>query len=364
MAPPAPPASKSGTLAVGADTYVGIQALRFYAALIVVVAHATSMMQDRHLSAGFPRWTSGHAGVDIFFVISGFVMFLTSRALLERNDGWRIFLSRRLIRVVPLYWIAITTKLLLILGASPWMSIRSGVSAEHVMGSYLFLPALFPAGVDVPLLPVGWTLNYEIFFYVLCTLALLSGVRPLRFASVVLIPLALVGLVYTPSAPIETTYINPIILEFLMGMLVAKGVTSRIRVPTAVASLLIACGIATLLIVREPGPQWRMLLWGVPAAATVLGVALMERTWRLILGRRVLLLGDSSYALYLAHTFVLPVLGIALAAISRLAPWTALVVSVAGSVWLSTVVHTRIERPLTAWLKEQGFAGNRRATSA
>jgi peptidoglycan/LPS O-acetylase OafA/YrhL len=96
------------------QTYTGIQALRFVAAMLVVLAHSTAMVNERmHLDMF--KWRAGWSGVDIFFVISGFVMTISSGGLTQRVDGWKIFITRRLIRIVPLYWVATTIKLATIL---------------------------------------------------------------------------------------------------------------------------------------------------------------------------------------------------------------------------------------------------------
>jgi len=86
------------------NTYTGIQALRFVAAMLVVLAHSTAMVNERmHLDMF--KWRAGWSGVDIFFVISGFVMAISSGGLMQRANGWKMFLARRLIRIVPLYWV-------------------------------------------------------------------------------------------------------------------------------------------------------------------------------------------------------------------------------------------------------------------
>jgi exopolysaccharide production protein ExoZ len=96
------------------DTYKGIQALRFLAALLVVFSHALAMVDDHYRAHSVPRWGGGHAGVDIFFVISGFVMVFSFGPLIKHADGWRLFLGRRLIRIVPLYWLATTLKVAMV----------------------------------------------------------------------------------------------------------------------------------------------------------------------------------------------------------------------------------------------------------
>ena len=332
------------------DTYTGIQALRFVAAMMVVFSHVTSMLVDRYQSSSVGRWSTGHAGVDIFFVISGFVMYQSFQPLRARADGWRLFLSRRLIRIVPLYWMATTLKVALVL-AVPSLAATSKIAFSHLVASYLFLPVLAPAGVAVPFMPVGWTLNYEMFFYCLCSIALFAAVSPFVFSTIVLSALVVFGFAHEQSAPLETSYTNPIVVEFILGMGVAKLTRGRASAHSLVSCAMIAAG-ASLILLAEPDPTVsRPFTWGVPAALIVLGAARLEGVLRKVLPRVLLLLGDSSYALYLVHTFVVPVVGLALMRTRWANPWMVLATAAAVSAGVSVAVHKLVERPMTDKLK-------------
>src|SRR5262245_21275262 len=132
---------------------LSIQILRAAAALGVVLAHI------------FPSAVIGTAGVDLFFVISGFIMVYASDRLFERRDAPRIFFLRRLARIVPLYW-AVTAVLVaypLLAGVDlAAVSLSPGV----ILGSFLFFPVPRPDGSLLPVHFLGWTLDYEMFFYV------------------------------------------------------------------------------------------------------------------------------------------------------------------------------------------------------
>ncbi|MBV8536835.1 MAG: acyltransferase, partial [Alphaproteobacteria bacterium] len=152
--------------------YVSIQILRGIAALLVVVCHAGVMAGDRFGAVGqHLLLRAGAAGVDIFFPISGFVMVISSINLAGRPDGWWVFLERRIVRVVPLYWLATTLKLVMIV-AVPSIALHAAVTTTHVLGSYFFVFVPNPNGGSMPLVPVGWTLNYEMFFYAVFAAAL------------------------------------------------------------------------------------------------------------------------------------------------------------------------------------------------
>ena len=163
-----------------------IQALRAIAALLVTLGHL------EHEAASLPAATTGYApilvdltgaGVDLFFVISGFVMVYASHDLFATPDAARRFLTRRIARIVPIYWL-VTTLFLAIMAASHVLSSAPPTWSE-IAKSYLFVPYM-PHGGEVmqPVYKLGWTLNYEMFFYAVFALALLSGRVLLLFAHI------------------------------------------------------------------------------------------------------------------------------------------------------------------------------------
>jgi peptidoglycan/LPS O-acetylase OafA/YrhL len=338
------------------DTYLGVQGLRFIAALMVVISHSMTMIVDRHLSAAMPRWTGGHAGVDVFFVISGFVMSFSLIPLQGRADGWRVFFSRRLVRIVPLYWIAMSLKVVLVM-ALPSMAGNAHVSVQHLISSYFFLPGIAPDGNSVPFMPVGWTLNFEMFFYLLCTISLLLAVSPMGFVAVVLAGLALLGMASPSHVPSEASYSNPIVLEFLLGMLAGHAVRGQRPSGSFVPLGLAASGFMALFLAPSDPGMMRPLVWGIPSALLVYGTASSEARLRRWLPKFVIYLGDSSYALYLFHTFVVPAVIVLCLRWSAGNPWRIPVLCVMVSVALSAAIHQWLERPLTSWLKQRIFRG-------
>jgi peptidoglycan/LPS O-acetylase OafA/YrhL len=331
-------------------TYTGIQALRFVAALMVVVSHSMSMAADHGLSDTVPRWITGHAGVDIFFVISGFVMYLSFEPLAIRDDGWRVFLRRRLIRIVPLYWMALTLKVAIV-RAAPAFAVNSKITISYLIASYFFLPALAPAGVPVSFMPVGWTLNYEMFFYALCTAALLTRISPFLFTAIVLSGLVAFGLLHSTTMKLDASYTNPIVIEFILGMAVARLVGRLPRAPAPSYLAMILIGFMAMCLANSDPIQSRPVIWGVPAALIVFGTASLEDKWRQFLPRLLLMFGDSSYALYLVHTFVVPMVGLLLVKFGGFSPWIVVPACASVSVGLSVAVHQRVESPISAWLK-------------
>jgi peptidoglycan/LPS O-acetylase OafA/YrhL len=305
-----------------------IQALRAAACLLVVAYHATRA-----------TWPNGAAGVDVFFTISGLVMGLSAQTLATRPAAWRIFAARRIRRLVPLYWLLTTAKLLIGLAIPATLAVtRPGV--WNIAASYLFIPARDGAGLVRPVLGVGWTLQFEALFYLLTTLALALRRPPLRILLPILIPLAIAGFVRQPDWPAPLSLANGLVLEFCAGLALAHIAPTLARLPTSRAWPMLATASILLLTIPEPGP-WRFLLWGAPAAAIIAAALALEH--RVHIPRAVLLLGEASYAIYLIHPFLTPIL----------APWLALPVCAAAGVALHVGIDKPIQKGSSSFLKKR-----------
>ncbi|MDR3576833.1 MAG: acyltransferase, partial [Anaerolineaceae bacterium] len=200
-------------------SFRGLQVLRAVAAFLVVVTHSGFYASER-LSKGFHFWGRGAVGVDIFFVLSGFVMYYSSAPLLANRDGWKIFSERRLVRIVPLYWLATSVKLLVMLLAAG-VVLHAKLSISKTIFAYLFIPTRDVDKLFMPLLGVGWTLNFEMFFYLLFAVALASRRNIFLIVAPILLCFALASYFISPDGPAITFYANPIVLDFLWGMLIA-----------------------------------------------------------------------------------------------------------------------------------------------
>ena len=160
----------------GGGHFSSIQILRGMAALFVVFFHVSEMLLQYTDRQGiFCRfaslWHTGAAGVDLFFIISGFVMVQSTRDKFQKNGSSSEFMLRRIIRIVPLYWLY--TSVMLVLVLLPFTLKNQVFSGWYTVASYLFIPVLNPAsGLDLPLLAPGWTLSYEMYFYLIFALLL------------------------------------------------------------------------------------------------------------------------------------------------------------------------------------------------
>jgi peptidoglycan/LPS O-acetylase OafA/YrhL len=342
-----------------------VQILRALAALSVAMLHAqfdAGAIADRvgrefRLSEAFP-WL---AGVDVFFGISGFIMVHASRRLFSAPGGRRIFLAHRVARVVPLYW-AVTTLYLAVALAAPAVLNRDYLSPAYVLASYLFIPIERPDGLVQPLYGLGWTLNYEMFFYGLFALAL--GLRrslAVSAVTVALLVLVAAGRIVPLPQPLAF-WTDPILLEFAFGMALALAREHGMRLGRITALALAAVAVALLAIDlgRADAPLWlpRALAYGVPAALLVAAAALRPggETRTGPLTRLAVAVGDASYALYLLHPFVIragreAMLAGGLAAV--VGPWGFVAFALVLASAAALVVHRLFERPLTAWTRRR-----------
>jgi len=232
------------------NKYDTIQVFRFIAALMVIILHSMYYTSER-LAPGFPLFSRGSNGVDLFFVISGFVMILSTQNLKDKPGGWRTFAIRRIIRIVPIYWILTTYKLFVLLFASS-LVYHASVDVSYITKSYFFIPATNVDGVLGPLLGVGWTLNFEMFFYALFALTLALRKNTILFLSIIFIPLAFLSSFRTINWPDVRFYANTIVLNFLYGMIAAKLILTGKKLSNALSFTIIFMGLGYLFIPGIP----------------------------------------------------------------------------------------------------------------
>jgi exopolysaccharide production protein ExoZ len=348
--------------------FYGVQILRAIAALLVVffhIAQANAKIAPGGWGSYHPQGLlNGSFGVDIFFAISGMVLYLSASSLVHRMDrkhAWKEFLWRRVLRVVPLYYLFTTLKLLLFLAVPAAFDYNKNFSLWHIIASYLFLPAYNVQGAPVPILPAGWTLSYEMLFYIVITLALFAWQPILRFAVLILVPLAIAGYIIPRSWGGLTYLAHPIEAEFLFGMLVGVCVQRRYALPAWAAVGAMVLMFVTVLSGPQAGQVGqiampRFLLWGIPAALILLSITSLESVYSFRRHRYWLLLGDSSYVLYLSHDFVVP--GVAFC-VRRLGltgfagAGTNMICGCGLSIAVAVILHLWLERPMLRFLGER-----------
>jgi exopolysaccharide production protein ExoZ len=344
------------------EQFEGIQALRFIAALMVVVTHSTFYVSER-LVKDFPVWSNGASGVDVFFVISGFVMVISSQSLMGRDDGWKQFMLRRLLRIVPLYWVVTTIKLVAML-AVPAVVLHAKLDLWPVVSSYLFLPSFNADGNIEPLLGVGWTLNFEMFFYSLFAIAMALRVDVFRMVTGVFVVCCIAAFFRTESWPAATFYFNTIVLEFAFGMLLARAVIRGFSLPVPVSLFLLIVGFIGLLIPwGDVSGLWRPLKWGLPAVMIVTAVIALNPLVGKRIPKSILELGDASYALYLFHPLIAPIAPTLLAKLGLPIAPLSIAVSIVSSIVATWIIFRIAERPTTEFLKRRLAAASAHGTS-
>ncbi len=315
------------------QTIHGIQYLRALAALAVVLFHAAE--RTGH------HFAIGAAGVDVFFVISGFIMWVISD---RRPVAPLAFLGERLRRIAPVYWLA---TMVMIGGGIAGLFPNLVLSLDHVAASLLFVPARSPSSGEIwPVLVQGWTLNFEMFFYVVFAASLmLPRHRRLPVMSAIFVSLVLLGLAIDTDNALFLTYTRPVILEFVAGMIVAEfWLRGRVAGPRSGIALVLGAlaGFAALAVLRLPFDE-RIL--GPLAVTLVVGTLALEaagwvRKWAL-----PTLLGDTSYSIYLWHTFAISVVVKVAGMIGFGSVPTLLVALVAGTL-AGLAAYFLVERPL------------------
>jgi exopolysaccharide production protein ExoZ len=328
---------------------VSIQVLRAVAALVVTFAHLWPHFEVFGLGDRFPNFILGASGVDLFFVISGFIMVYASEPLFGRSGAPARFFIRRLIRILPLYWLATSAVLLTYLAVAPNLSLHN-LTWTNVVASYLFVPLPRPDGTTAPVLGVGWTLNFEMFFYVVFA----AAVALPRRAAVAAVTLFFIVAVNSPVAlpsPFRDWFVSTI-YEFAFGMGIALAFREGLRVPAWLSAVLIAVGVGLMIRTDWDGfaTIGRVTGWGGGAAMIVAGCALADvrpatgRVWLALA-----FLGDASYALYLLHTFALRAVFPILAPTGRI--WLCALVGMIAAIGSAIAAYLFLEKPIARFLK-------------
>ncbi|SFU24814.1 acyltransferase family protein [Paraburkholderia aspalathi] len=282
-----------------------IQVLRGAAALLVVVHHACNFLVEHSFGGGYD-FKIGAIGVDIFFIISGFIMYCSTLGHRGTLKETLAFWKKRIVRIVPLYWL-ITAFIVIASFAQPASASSAAVTLTGFVKSILFIPYVSTGGLMQPVVGQGWTLNYEIFFYAALGCVLLVSPRHM------LVRVAAVFAIFQFSAwcasgksVVLGFYASPMMLEFVAGVVLAK-LYLRHQLPP---QWLLNCGIVlgAFLLTRDQGfkayfsSEWhRIAVWGVFSFILVAGLLRSESWWSSRAPRIMTFLGDASYSIYLSH---------------------------------------------------------------
>jgi peptidoglycan/LPS O-acetylase OafA/YrhL len=332
-----------------------VQALRGVAAFLVLLAHLTQIESRTATAPMLPgqlEW--GMMGVDLFFVISGFIMVFITRE--QTQGGVRHvpqFLFARMSRIYPLYWV-VSAALLIVWIIKPALVFSSSPNEPQLLNSLFLVPAL-----AYPLLEVGWTLVYEMMFYCLFALILLLPARRRPWGLLIWAVVLMVGNLSGAQNFGATAFhlFSSLSLEFLAGaataLLYLRVTGSRMAAYGFIALGIIGMGI-WFFIGGAFDDQWpRVIRLTGPACALILGAAWLDRHGA-VAPPFAVTLGDWSYSLYLTHILSLALLGRlwTLAGLNDLPAPILVIALVTASLIVAGLTYYLIERPLIHGAKQ------------
>jgi len=293
--------------------------MRGLAALLVVLFHINAVINNgkNDPSTFGAFWTRGYSGVDMFFVISGFVMVYVTRNLQNGAKNALSFIYARISRIYPLWWVFASLMMLYF-----WLSYGQPAAPDKVSGDKILphiLKSLFllPQYHD-PVFGVGWTLIHEMMFYLIFALGLLFDRKFLStwilvWAGVIVLFGIVGNTLPTHSRSFSQLLVSPMNLEFIFGALAGILFLRFKNVPKPLALSLFIIGIILFLIsltIADPmnkfALNWfRVFVFGLPCAFIVLGASWVEQPNNEVKSSVFVVLGDWSYSIYLSHMLVL-----------------------------------------------------------
>lgn len=333
-----------------------LQILRFIAASLVLFSHVQHQAvklfaSDASFAPFEPIYWAG--GVDIFFVISGFIMYYITSDKFGMRGAPADFLLKRLVRIAPPYWLF---TLLMVLSTFLFAKHIShpDFSLSLLLSSLFFIPKINSYGLFYPVLMLGWTLNFEFFFYIVFSLGLLFGKRLGVFLifTIMFFVASLkyfLPLVESPFA----FYSNSIIFEFVLGILLAMFYLDGFRISVRMSFMLVILSVIAMVFFQSFGIasqnwEYRFLWMGIPAVLLCAGFVLNfdDGIPPSAFMKRLSFLGDASYSLYLSHPFSLNLIALAWTKLGISYPWIYIFISCVFSLLCAVLVFTCVERPL------------------
>ncbi|MCK5697327.1 MAG: acyltransferase [Gammaproteobacteria bacterium] len=292
-----------------------IQGLRAIAVLLVVVTHLLPI-EEKYAQFDFilPQFLMiGASGVDLFFLISGFVMVAVTRNAFESQSAIKHFIYHRITRIYPLYWFYS----ILILGVyliQPTLVNSSQGNQVNILASFLLLPQTL-----LPLVNVGWTLIHEIYFYIIFALLLFLPKKTLLWSLIMWGTIVVIGhYIFADSDnPFIHFYFHPLTLEFIAGSLIAIRYYDHTLYGNAKFFAIVAVlyWLGTYFLFQHytgeilPLDGLRVIIFGIPAGLFLYATLLYEKNYGIIMPKWLCKIGDASYSIYLSHIIVLTIVG-------------------------------------------------------
>jgi exopolysaccharide production protein ExoZ len=309
----------------------------------------------------FDHTQLGPFGVKIFFVISGFIMWFTTAVV---DTSPMLFWRRRLVRIVPLYWLSLSFLVAIAISAPQYLK-STEIRPDNVVKSLLFVPHYHAVQEQLiaPILIPGWSLNYEMFFYFIFGIALLIKSAALRATVVggLLWSLTLLGLSLHPEGAAAATYTSPDLLLFFDGIILAMVYRTH-NIDNVILGLILICIGVLSSSIGVPGDFGLFQNFiGLSPALIVAGTLALEPAIRRAPNVVLHTIGNASYSIYLSHLFFLRFFELSwqhffvfgsseLFEVMYVA--VAFIFSIAGGI----AVHYFIERPMLLIFRKSRFA--------
>jgi peptidoglycan/LPS O-acetylase OafA/YrhL len=343
------------------QTILNIQVLRFIAAAMVLFSHVQHEIQERPFFRGgsfqpieLVFWPGG---VDIFFVISGFIMFYLHSDDFGKPHAASRFLTKRLVRIVPLYWIF---TLLMIIASVTFRDqvTHFEITSLNIVASFLFVPAQNSYGWYYPVLMLGWTLNFEMLFYaIFCGSLVFRRQTGMMLMVIVLLVLSVLPLLIAISSTPFAFWCNAIVLEFLFGVWLAKLRLKGIRLGQWTRILIAISGLGAMILFKKLDIaghywNWRPFWMGIPAVLICAAAILVDDKGSAGLLRRTASIGgDASYALYLSHPFAIGLTALLFVKLGIADPWSYILCASIFAVAAAVATHFLLEKPILELLR-------------
>lgn len=329
-----------------------LQILRFVAAAIVLMTHITFYIHER-VDTDVAVWHGGEYGVKIFFVISGFVMYLSGAKLPWDAQGAKVFLHRRVSRIFPLYWLITTVKVAVAVLVPVMVLHNNSPEPLRILASYVLFPMFNAEGEIRPIHGVGWTLLHEMLFYYIFSAAMMLRLSPFVFSTAAIVGMWMAGLFIEPQAAWAQVFTSEMNLLFVAGMALSALYRTRWRLPAVVGLPLMVLGGAGLLGV-DIGPVQLTLLQAHDIGAVMVVAGALSVAMGAWGGLKPVLvsLGDSSYSLYLLHPILAPAICLVLAKLHVSSAWLILPIGSVACVVAASLLYRFIENPLNQLAKK------------
>lgn len=319
-----------------------IQLLRGIAALSVVYVHVLAT----------PNF--GLFGVDIFFVISGFVMALVT----SKSTSPAPFLLNRIIRIVPLYWL-LTSCLLIVIVFAPNLLSSTTLNVSNYLKSLFFIPYFKESHLIQPFLFVGWTLNYEMLFYLCITLGLVLSTRHYLKIAIGVLCLTYIAFGILSNSPLLNGFFGNLkVFEFILGLFAFKIYRAGYlnKIPHVAALLLSA--ICLLIMIFAEVEQVKIdsfFTCGIPSFFLLLAAISLEPLMHGPVVKTIAtFVGDTSYAIYLSHAFIVEFLRKVVmkhSDVLQLHMGVMIFISLTASIVAGYALHRLVDQPLQSYFK-------------